>query len=82
MKMQEKWNALQAVLEEMKTMKKREYFLTLTVFLLFGIVIGMLLSPNKKMVIGSYNANSRGNGCADGQDDDCDCYDDCCCNED
>ena len=79
--MQEKWNTLQVVMEEMRTMKKREYFLTLAVFILFGLVIGMLISPKKRVMLGSYNGNYNGSGKADGQYDDCDCYDDCCCNE-
>ncbi|NLL77280.1 MAG: hypothetical protein GX235_08535, partial [Clostridiales bacterium] len=50
--MQKKWNELQILLEEMKTMKKREYFLTLAVCVLSGLVIGMLMSPKKKVMIG------------------------------
>ncbi len=81
-KMLEKWNTIQEVMEEMKTMKKKEYFLTLAVFILFGLVIGMLISPKKRVVLGSFNGNNNGYGSADEQYDDCDCYDDCCCDED
>ena len=57
--MQEKWNELQVILEEMKTMKKREYFLTLAVCVLSGLVIGMLISPKKRVMIGSNNGNNN-----------------------
>jgi hypothetical protein len=42
-------------------MKKREYFLTLTVCLLAGLVIGMLISPRKFTMIGNNNGNNNGN---------------------
>ena len=45
--MQERWNELQDILEELKTMKKREYMLTLAVCVLSGLVVGMLISPKK-----------------------------------
>ena len=57
--MQEKWKELQVVLEEMKTMKKREYFLMLAVCLLFGLVVGMLVSPRKQAMVGSNNGNNN-----------------------
>ncbi len=75
--MKEKWQELQAVLEEMATIKKREYVLTLAVCILSGLVIGMLVSPRKKIMIGSHNGNNSGNTnkqpqeCAGGSDDDC-----------
>lgn len=59
--MKEKWNEIQTTLEEMTLMKKREYFLTLTVCLLVGLVIGMLISPRKFMMIGNNNGNNNGN---------------------
>lgn len=59
--MKEKWNEIQITLEEMTLMKKREYFLTLTVCLLAGLVIGMLISPRKFMMIGNNNGNNNGN---------------------
>lgn len=60
-KMKEKWNEFQTSLEEMTLMKKREYFLTVTVCLLAGLVIGMLISPRKFMMIGNNNGNNNGN---------------------
>ncbi len=77
--MQEKWKELEQVLEEMKTMKKREYVLTLTVCVLAGLVIGMLISPKKRVMIGSNNGNNNVNGFGDGEF--CDCEDDCDCEE-
>lgn len=51
--MQEKWKELQVILEEMKTIKKREYFLMLAVCVLSGLVVGMLVSPRKQVMVGS-----------------------------
>ena len=45
------------MLEEITTFSKREYMLTLAVCLLSGLVIGMLVSPNKRVMIGSHNGN-------------------------
>lgn len=79
--MQERWNEWQTILEEMKTMKKREYFLMLTVCVLSGLVIGMLISPKKRVMIGNNNGNNNGNDNVNTMTDDCDCDwdDDCCC---
>ncbi len=60
--MKEKWQEFQAMLEEITTFSKREYMLTLAVCLLSGLVIGMLVSPNKRVMIGSHNGNNSGNG--------------------
>ena len=62
--MKEKWQELQEVLEEMATIKKREYVLTLAVCVLSGLVVGMLVSPKKRVMIGSHNGNYSGNGSA------------------
>lgn len=75
--MQKKWNELQILLEEMKTMKKREYFLTLAVCVLSGLVIGMLMSPKKKVMIGSNNGNNNVGSLPGGEI--CDCEDECGC---
>lgn len=76
--MQEKWNELQTILEEMKTMKKREYLLMLAVCTLAGLVAGMLISPRKRVMIGSNNGNNSGNDNVNGLADDCGCIDGCC----
>lgn len=60
--MQKKWKELQVLLEEMKTMKKREYVLTLAVCVLSGLVLGMLMSPKKRVMIGSHNGNNNVGG--------------------
>lgn len=57
--MQEKWKELQVILEEMKTIKKREYFLMLAVCVLSGLVVGMLVSPRKQVMVGSNNGNNN-----------------------
>ena len=77
--MKEKWQELQTVLEEMATIKKREYVLTLAVCVLSGLVIGMLISPKKRVMIGSNNGNNNGNGNTGNlpQDSENDCDSDC-----
>ena len=60
--MQEKWKELQVILEEMKTMKKKEYFLILAVCLLSGLVIGMLVSPRRLFMVGNNNGNKSVSG--------------------
>lgn len=77
--MKEKWQEMQAVLEEVATMKKREYFLTLAVCVLSGLVVGMLVSPKKRVMIGSHNGNNSGNTGKLPQE--CDCGEECCCEE-
>ncbi len=57
--MQERWKELQELLEEMTTMKKREYFLIMAVCVLSGLIVGMFLSPKKMMMIGSNNGNNN-----------------------
>ena len=71
--MKEKWQEFQAVLEEMATIKKREYVLTLAVCVLSGLVIGMLVSPKKRVMIGSNNGNNSGNTGKLPQDSENDC---------
>ncbi len=56
------WHEFQTVLEEMTTLKKREYLLTLVVCVLSGLVVGMLISPKKSLMIGSHNGNNNNNG--------------------
>ncbi len=60
--MQEKWKELKELLEEMTTMKKREYFLILAVCVLSGLIAGMFLSPKKMVMIGSNNGNNNVSG--------------------
>ena len=69
--MQEKWKELQVILEEMKTIKKREYFLMLAVCVLSGLVVGMLVSPRKQVMVGSNNGNNNRSG--KGGCGECDC---------
>lgn len=76
--MKEKWQEFQEVLEEMATMKKREYFLTLAVCVLSGLVVGMLVSPKKRVMIGSNNGNNNGNGNTGKLPQECECGEDCC----
>ncbi len=80
--MKEKWQELQEVLGEMATIKKREYVLTLAVCVLSGLVIGMLISPKKRVMIGSNNGNYNGNGTTGNQpQDDENDHDGSCCQE-
>lgn len=74
--MQEKWKELQVVLEELKTMKKKEYLLVMAVCLLSGLVIGMLVSPRRLLMIGNNNGNnSAGGRCKDCEYEEDDDYD-------
>ena len=59
--MKEKWELFKESLLEEKIMTKKEWLLTLAVFALAGIVVGMFLSPRKNMTIGSHNGNNSGN---------------------
>ena len=58
--MREKWELFKLSLSETKTMTKKEWILTMAVFALGGIVIGMLISPRKNVTIGSNNGNNNG----------------------
>lgn len=80
--MKEKWQEFQTILEEMATIKKREYFLTLAVCILSGLVIGMLISPRKKVMIGSNNGNNSGNSNTSDRPEGCECEDYCNCETD
>ena len=58
--MKEKWELFKISLTEEKTMTKKEWLLTIAVFALVGIVLGMLFSPRKNMTICSYNGSNNG----------------------
>ena len=58
--MKEKWELFKVSLTEDKIMTKKEWLLTIAVFALAGIVLGMLLSPRKNVTIGSNNGNNNG----------------------
>lgn len=60
--MKERWEELQMVMEEMKTMKTKEFILTLAVCVLSGLVIGMLISPKKRVMMGCNNGNNNVSG--------------------
>jgi len=47
---------------------KKEYLLTLAVLILGSILLGIILSPKKEMVFGSFNGN--GNYPCDQEDED------------
>lgn len=56
-----------------------EAFWMAVAMFLFGVIVGMFISPRKtkNVTIGSHNGNNDCLEC----DDDC-CYDDCCCDDD
>ena len=58
--MKERWELFKVSLTEDKIMTKKEWLLTIAVFALAGIVLGMLLSPRKNVTIGSNNGNNNG----------------------
>ena len=60
--MKEKWEEFRASLTDIVMISKKEFWLTMTVCALGGIVLGMLISPRKYTTIGSNNGNNSGNG--------------------
>ena len=58
--MKERWELFKMSLTEDKIMTKKEWLLTVAVFVLAGIVLGMLFSPRKNVTIGSNNGNNNG----------------------
>lgn len=59
--MTEKWESFRETLDDVKSMSKREFLLTIAVCILGGIVFGMLFSPRKSVMLGSYNgSNNKG----------------------
>ena len=58
--MKEKWELFKVSLAEDKIMTRKEWLLTIAVFLLAGIVLGMFFSPRKSITIGSNNGNNNG----------------------
>ena len=57
--MKQEWNDFKASLSEVVTMSKKEFLLTTAVCILGGIVFGLLFSPRKSTVLGSYNGNNN-----------------------
>ena len=55
--MKEKWELFKETLTETTSMSKKEFFLTMAVCVLGGIVFGLLFSPRKNTVIGCNNGN-------------------------
>ncbi|WP_286082648.1 hypothetical protein [Parablautia intestinalis] len=59
--MSEKWESFKETLDDVKSMSKREFLLIIAVCILGGIVFGMLFSPRKSVMLGSYNgSNNKG----------------------
>ncbi len=58
--MMEKWESFQETLEDIRSMSKKEFLLTMAVCILGGIVLGMLISPRKAVAMGCYNGNTIG----------------------
>lgn len=67
--MREKWELFNASLTEEKIMTKKEWLLTVAVFALAGIVLGMFFSPRKNMTIGSHNGNNCGNNTGESEEE-------------
>ena len=57
--MKKERNDFKASLSEVVTMSKKEFLLTTAVCILGGIVFGLLFSPRKSTVLGSYNGNNN-----------------------
>ena len=55
--MTEKWESFKETLDDVKSMSKREFLLIIAVCIVFG----MLFSPRKSVMLGSYNgSNNKG----------------------
>lgn len=52
---------LEELMGEEKTITKKEICLSLSVVFLTGMVLGIFLSPKKRVMIGSNNGNNSGN---------------------
>ena len=75
--MKEKWELFKMSLAETKTMTKKEWLLTIAVFALSGIVLGMLISPRKNTTIGSNNGSNNNVNSAEDDCEECECIG-CC----
>lgn len=49
------WDELQDLMDEEKSVTKKEFFLVVAVAFLYGMVLGIFFSPKKHVVIGSNN---------------------------
>lgn len=79
--MKETCEKIKGYLKENKTMSTTEFWLSIAVALLSGIILGFLFSPKRQKTtyIGSNNGNNSGNyGNDKDVEDDCDCCEDCC----
>ena len=56
-------------LDEEKVVSKRKMLLTVTTCTLAGILLGILVSPKKRMMIGSHNGCYNGNYPVDDMED-------------
>lgn len=70
--MREKWEIWKEELDDVTTMSRREFLLTVAVCILGGIVLGFVFSPRRETTIGSYNGNNNNGefGTSDEKDDD------------
>lgn len=57
--MNERWKFFRESLTDLVTMSKKEYYLTIAVCILGGIVFGFIFSPKKTTTIGSNNGNNN-----------------------
>lgn len=67
--MREKWDELEALLTEDTEVTAREFFLTVAVAFLLGLVLGMIFSPKKHVTIGSNNGSNNIGSCDDDWDE-------------
>ena len=64
--MKQKWNDFKESLTDIMEMSKKEFWLTMAVCILGGIVFGIFLSTKKSVTIASNNGNNNGNGSGSG----------------
>lgn len=77
--MREQFELFTKGLDDLKTITKREYLLTITVGVLAGILVGIYTAPAKKRGKITCGNNFSNNYC---QDENGGCKDDCCCGDD
>ncbi|MDE6743742.1 MAG: hypothetical protein K2J95_07705 [Lachnospiraceae bacterium] len=56
--MKEKWEELQELMGEEKSITKKEFCLMVAVAFLYGMVLGIFFSPKKHIMIGSNNTTT------------------------
>lgn len=79
-KVKDEWNKFIVIVKN-KDYSSREAVLFTICSFLVGLIIGMVFSPKKHMIFGSYNGSCSG-GCDDNGQCNCNCDSNCDCDSD